>query len=111
MTAGSVRDTTLAIHMGREHEDMLETGLPLEGQGSRQAREVGAAMMTDEPTCRIVQRERFVSGKMMAHSDVFIEWRGQTYYSRYWWVLSDTPHVRAAEIQGFKKRAETYHYA
>ena len=69
------------------------------------------SMVDSEPTCRIVQRQRFVNGKMMQHSETFIEWKGRTYYSRYWWVLTDSPHIRAAEIQAFKKRAETYGYA
>lgn len=65
-----------------------------------------------EPTVeRIVRRTRFVNGKLMEHSDVFISYRGRAYYTRYWWLLTDTPQVRAMEAQSFKKRIGALNFA
>ena len=57
-----------------------------------------------DPTVRIVKVVRLVDGKLMEHSDVFIEVDGLTFYTRYWWVVADTPHMKANELQQLKVR-------
>lgn len=55
-------------------------------------------------TARIKRVQRFVNGKMMQHSDVFIEDGGRTFYTRYWHEVDDTPHGRAAEVANYLHR-------
>lgn len=59
-------------------------------------------------TARIVQVVRNVNGQAMTHSDVFIEADGRTFYSRHWYVVDDTPHGRAAELQAFEDRRRRF---
>ena len=69
-------------------------------------------MLDTEPRVdRIERRTRLVNGKLMEHSDVVIIYQGRTYYTRYWWTVDDSPHMRAAEAQSFRKRIGTLNFA
>lgn len=57
-------------------------------------------------TCEFVQRRLDLPGaQFKAHTDIFIrDDAGNVWYSRVPWVVDNTPHARAAELQAFAQR-------
>ena len=61
--------------------------------------------MPEPPMVTIKQR---VSSEGHPFSEVFIDYEGRRFYSRNWYVLSDTPHARASEAAQFMRRLERF---
>lgn len=61
--------------------------------------------MPEEAEVSIKQR---VSAEGHPFSEVFIDYEGRRFYSRYWYTLSDTPHSRANERSQFMRRLQRF---